>query len=136
MAIEAAVSSQVTINAVNLSAFLVSDELATEIAAQESTNMGSNANQEFVPGLVGRSFTVEMRQDYAPGGPDATLSGLIRQTVPVTTKYTSAATSTSNPLYSFNAFITSYSPIAASIGEVPTASVTFQVTGAVTRATV
>jgi len=53
----------------------------------------------------------------------------------VVIKPTSTAVSASNPTYTFNALVTSYTPISGSVGDLSTFSVTWPVAGTVARAT-
>jgi hypothetical protein len=59
---------------------------------------------------------------------------LIGTVVPVKVKPTSAAVSATNPEYRFDALISSWSPIAGAVGDLATVSVTWQISGVITKA--
>jgi NADH:ubiquinone oxidoreductase subunit 6 (subunit J) len=56
-------------------------------------------------------------------------------TVAVAIAPTSGTITSSNPLYSFSALVTQYQPYAGAVGDLATFSVTWPVSGEVTRAT-
>jgi hypothetical protein len=49
-------------------------------------------------------------------------------------KPTSGATSVSNPKYTFNALISEWQPLSGAVGELATASVTWPISGPITKA--
>ena len=56
-------------------------------------------------------------------------------TTTVTVKATSAATSSTNPIYSATVLVSDWTPITGKVGELVAPSITWKVSGAVTRAT-
>jgi hypothetical protein len=48
-------------------------------------------------------------------------------------KPTSGAISETNPEYQFNALISSWTPVAGAVGDLATVSVTWQISGAITK---
>jgi hypothetical protein len=74
-------------------------------------------------------------QDFGAASVDATLNPLLGAIATVVIKPTSAGPSATNPSYTAECLVTQYSPFASSVGDIATLSVTWPVTGTVTRAT-
>jgi hypothetical protein len=74
-------------------------------------------------------------QDFAAGSVDATLNPLLGSIATVVITGTSGTVTSTNPSYTMTALVTQYSPFASSVGDIATLSVTWPVTGSVTRAT-
>lgn len=88
-----------------------------------------------VAGLVDNSVTFEFHQDFAAASVEATIYPLLGTVVPVVVQPVAAASvSADNPSYSFNAVISEWTPLNGAVGELATASVTWPITGAVTKA--
>jgi hypothetical protein len=81
------------------------------------------------------SLNLQFNQDFAAAGIDSVLFPLLGTAATVVIKPTSGTVSASNPTYTFNALVVSYTPIAGSVGDLSTFSVTWPVAGTVTRAT-
>jgi hypothetical protein len=74
-------------------------------------------------------------QDFGAGSVDAVLSPLLATLATVIIRPTSSAVSATNPSYTMTALVTQYSPFASSVGDIASLSVTFPISGTVTRAT-
>jgi hypothetical protein len=74
-------------------------------------------------------------QDFGSGSVDAVLSPLLASLATVVIKPTSGTVTATNPSYTMTALVTQYSPFASSVGDIASLSVTFPVSGTVTRAT-
>jgi hypothetical protein len=74
-------------------------------------------------------------QDFGAGSVDATLNPLLGSIATVVIKPTSGTVTSTNPTYTMTALVTQYSPFASSVGDISTLSVTFPISGTVTRAT-
>jgi len=102
----------------------------------ETTNFGSLGWRTRVGGLKGGSVDFEFHQDFGAGGVDALLWPLLGTTTAVVIRPGgSAAISTVNPEYQFSVLVAQYSPMDSAVGDLATVSVSFPITGAVTRAT-
>lgn len=134
MAKFAATDYAVTINGVNLSTNLNSVELAIESDDLETTAFGGEWRTR-VGGLKTGSLTLSFMQDFGAGAVDATLYPLLNTLATVVIKPTSGSVSATNPSYTATCLVNSYSPFASSVGDIATLSVTFPVSGTVTRAT-
>ena len=100
----------------------------------ETTSFG-DAVRTRIGGLGDATLNMTFNQDYASSEVDATLNGLVGTSTAFLLKPTSAAVSATNPSYAGNCIVTSYTPIAAEVGTLATLSVSWPVTGAITRAT-
>jgi len=126
----------VTINAVNLSDHISSVTLSTTEDIVETTAFGSSARTR-VAGLLDNSVTLEFHQDYAASSVEATIYPLIgAASTAVVVKPNGSTTSATNPAYTFNALVSEWTPLNGAIGELATASVTWSIDGAITKALV
>ena len=126
----------VTINAVNLSDHISSVTLSTTEDIVETTAFGSSARTR-VAGLLDNSITLEFHQDYAATNVEATIYPLIgAASTAVVVKPNGSTTSATNPAYTFNALVSEWTPLNGAIGELATASVTWSIDGAITKALV
>jgi len=124
----------VSIGGADLSAFVRSVSFTYNADVQDSTTMGSDTRTRLA-GLRDWNMTVELTQDFAASGVDATLFPLVGTSVAVEVRPTSAARSSTNPGYTGNAILSSYPPIDGSIGDLLTASIELQGDGTLTRNT-
>ena len=128
----------VTINAVNLSDHITSITLTTSDDIVETTSFGSTARTR-VAGLVDNSVAIEFQQDYAASSVEATINGtssLVGTTTSVVVKPNGATTSSTNPSYTFTALVSEWTALNGAVGELATVSVTWPITGAITKAVV
>lgn len=126
---------KVTVNSVNLSDHIASVTLTTDVNEVATTAFGDTAITR-VGGLKDNSIQLEIMQDFAvapSNSIEATVYPLIGTVAAMTVKPTSGAISTSNPEYQFNALITSWSPVAGAVGDLATVSVTWPISGAITK---
>jgi hypothetical protein len=134
MAKFAATDYFVSINGTDFSTNLNSVELAIEADDLETTAFGQGYRTR-IGGLKQASLTLNFMQDFAAGSVDAILSPLLATLATVVIKPTSGTVTATNPSYSMLALVTQYSPFASSVGDIASLSVTFPVSGTVTRAT-
>ena len=86
-----------------------------------------------VAGLVDNSVTLEFHQDFAASSVEATIYPLLGTVAAVEVQPVNAAISVDSPLYTFNALISEWTPLNGAVGELATASVTWPITGPVTK---
>jgi hypothetical protein len=125
---------QVTINGGTVSSSLASVELPIEVDSQETTAFGSTFRTS-IAGLKSGSITLEFHQDFAAGALDSILFPLLGTNATVVVKPTSGSVTSSNPAYSGTFLVTSYTPYGSTVGDLATVSVTWPLTGELTRAT-
>jgi hypothetical protein len=123
----------ITIGGTDFSSSIASAELSIEVDDVETTAFGDSSRTR-VGGLQTGTLTLDFHQDFGSSSVDATLEPLIGTSAAIVIKPTSAATAATNPTYSFNCLVTQYSPFASSVGDLATLSVTWPVTGDITRA--
>ena len=126
--------AKVTINSVNLSDHIASVTLDTKTDVVETTAL-SNSAKTRVAGLQDHSVTLEFHQDYAASNVEATIYPLLGQATTVVVQPTSSAVTTSNPTYTFSAVVAEWQPLKGTIGSLATASVTWPISGTITKAT-
>lgn len=125
----------VTVNAVDLSDLVASITLSSSIDSIETTAFGTSGARARIGGLADNSISLEFHQDYSTSEVEATIFPLIGTVTTVTVKPVNAATSATNPLYTISALVSEWTPLNGSVGELATASVTWPVSGAITKAT-
>jgi hypothetical protein len=134
VAVFVATDYNIKINGQDYSANLTQAELSLEADDVETTAFGSTYRSR-IGGLKQGSLNLQFNQDFAAAGIDSVLFPLLGTQATVVIKPNSTAVSATNPSYTFNALVTSYTPISGSVGDLSTFSVTWPVSGAVTRAT-
>lgn len=135
MAKFAATDYAVSINGTQFGTSLNSAELTIEADDLETTAFGGTFRTR-VGGLKSASVTLNFMQDFASASVDQTLNGLVGSIATVVILPAGTGASATNPSYTANCLVTQYSPFASSVGDLATFSVTWPVTGTVTRGTV
>ena len=134
MAKFAATDYSISIDGTDFSTSLAACTLDISVEDLETTPFGSGARTR-IGGLQDGSVQFDFHQDFAAASIDATLFPLLGTAVEIIILPTSSAVGTDNPSYTFNALVTEYQPFASSVGDLATLSVTWPVSGAITRAT-
>jgi hypothetical protein len=124
----------ITINGSDFSTSLASVDLSVESDDVETTAFGGEWRTR-VGGLKSASLTLDFHQDFGAASVDATLWPLLNTVATVVIKPTSGSVSATNPSYTAEALVNAYQPFASSVGDLATLSVTWPVSGTVTRAT-
>lgn len=125
---------KITINGTNFSTSLASVELPIEVEEQETTAFGSSWRTR-IAGLRSGSITLEFHQDFAAAAIDATLFPLLGTNATVVVVPTAGTVTSTNPSYAGEFLVTSYTPFNSTVGDLATVSITWPLTGALTRAT-
>jgi hypothetical protein len=118
---------------------VISDDIASvtlDITSDEveTTAFGSTYRTR-IGGLKDASVSLDFHQDFGAGSVDSLLFPLMGSTVAVKIAPTSGTVTATNPEYRFTALVTQYQPFAGAVGDLATLSVTWPVSGEVTRAT-
>lgn len=124
---------------ITLGTTVISDDIASvtlDITSDEveTTAFGSTYRSR-IGGLKDASVSLDFHQDFGAGAVDALLFPLLGSTVAVKIAPTSGTVTATNPEYRFTALCTQYQPFAGAVGDLATLSVTWPVSGEVTRAT-
>ena len=128
-------NAYVTVNSVDVSDHVASVTLNSSIDVVETTAFSSTAARTRIGGLADNSITLEFHQDYASGSIEATIYPLLGTTTSVVVKPNGSTTSASNPAYTSTVLVSEWTPLNGAVGELATASVTWPVSGAITKAT-
>ena len=128
----------VVIGAVDLSDHVASVTISSTYDVLETTAFaGGNVPQAAktrIAGLVDNSVTLEFHQDFAAGEVEQSIYPLLGTSVACSIKpLTDSAPAADNPAYQFNALISEWTPLNGAVGELATASVTWPITGAITK---
>lgn len=126
--------AKVTINSVNLSDHIASITLNTSADVVETTGFSSTAARTRVAGLQDNSVTLEFHQDFATSNVEQTIYPLIGTTTTVVVTPTSSSVGATNPSFTFTALVSEWQPLSGAVGELATASVTWPISGAITKA--
>lgn len=124
----------ITIAGVDLSSSINQVTLDTKYDIIETTTFGSTAKQR-VAGLADNSVTIDFYQDFAAASVEATIYPLLGTATTVTIQPVAGTTTTVNPKYSVSAVVTEWQPLKGSIGALASVSVTWPVSGTITKAT-
>lgn len=125
-----------TINSVVLSARVESLTLNYNAETPEVTAMGDGTRTR-VPSFIDWSFDVTFRQDFiapATNAVDSTLFSLVGAAAfAIIIRPDDAIKGATNPEFTGNALLTSYSPLTGGVGDVASAPATFMGDGVLTR---
>lgn len=127
----------VTLNGGTISANVAQVTIALEADDVETTSFGSAGGfRERIGGLKSGTVSFDFHNDYAAGGLDSVLFGLLGGTAAVTVQPAgTAAIGTANPQFQFSCLVSEVSPIDSAVGDLASQSVSWPITGSVTRAT-
>lgn len=124
----------ITINSVDLSDHIANITLSTTVDEVETTAFGDTARTR-VGGLSTSQIQLEFHQDFAASEVEATIYPLLGTQTSVVVKPTSSAVAATNPSYTMTVLVTDWQPLNGAVGALATASVTWPVSGAITKAT-
>jgi hypothetical protein len=127
-------NASVVFGSTDLSDHIASVTLNSTFDIVETTAFGNTAKTR-VAGLADNSVTLEFHQDYATSSVEQTIYPLLGTAVSVVAKPVAGTTTTINPQYTFSALVSEWTPLNGSVGELATASVTWPISGAITKAT-
>lgn len=125
----------VTVNGTDFSSSIAAvtiDQSADEI---ETTAFGTSGWRSRVAGLKDGSVQIDWHQDFATSSVDATLSSAWGSVGTVTVIPNGTVVSATNPRYTCPVVLSSYSPVAGSVGDLLTFSTTWAAASAFTRGT-
>jgi hypothetical protein len=127
-------NASVVFGSTDLSTYISSITLNSTFDIVETTAFGNTAKTR-VAGLADNSVTFEFHQDYATSAVEQTIYPLLGTAVSVVAKPVAGTTTAVNPQYTFSTLISEWTPLNGSVGELATASVTWPISGAITKAT-
>jgi len=126
----------VTLNSIDFSSSIAAVTLEETVETQETTSFGAAGGARTrIAGLKDATLSIDFHQDFSASSIDDTFHDLLGSAIPFEIKPPSEAVSATNPAYQGTSIVTTYSPYANAIGELSTLSVTWEVSGPITRAT-
>ena len=124
-------NSNVTLGSTDISAYVASVTLSISVNEVETTSFGTGAVTR-VGGLQDNSVTLDIHQDYS--AIEGLVFPLIGGTTSLVIKPNGTAVGTANPSFSMTPLIVEWTPVNGAVGELATASVTWPISGTVTKA--
>ena len=134
MAVTILVTPQIVIGGVDLTNRIDTVTLEETFADVDTTAFGSTSKTR-VAGLGDHKFSASFQQDFATSEVEQTIYPLIGTTTSVSVKPLVGSTTTTNPAYSFTVLVTDWKPVDGKVGALLMSSVTWPISGAVTKAT-
>ena len=126
---------KVLINNQNLSDHIAQVSLEQTADEIETTAFGTEWRQRVGGGLKDASISIDFHQDFGAGSVDAILSPLFGSIATVVVAPTSGSVSATNPSFTGTFSVVQYSPVASSVGDLATLSVSWPSAGTVVRGT-
>jgi len=127
--------TDVSLNGTDISANTARAELVINAAEVDTTDFGSGGFTEVIGGLKSGQVTLDFHNDFGAGGVSDLLKDLVGTIGTVVIDPTGAGAGSTNPVYTAEVLISSFTPIAGAVGDLATFSVTFPTSGAATYAT-
>jgi hypothetical protein len=124
----------VTFGATDISSYVTSVTLGSTYDVVETTAFGNTARTR-VAGLADNSVALEFNQDFAASALESVIYPTLGTAVSITVKPVAGAVTTANPAYSFSALVSEWTPLNGAVGELATASVTWPISGVITKTT-
>lgn len=129
---------QFKVGTTDLSTYVSSVTISQEFDQLEVTRMGSTGH-EYIAGLENSSISIDFNADFAASAVNQTINGatagngLVGTTATIKIVPQSGAVAASNPLYTATVLVTQW-PQVYNVGELATVSVTWPVSGAISKA--
>ena len=127
-------NASITFAGTDISSYVSSVTLSTSLDVVDTTSFGNTARTR-VAGLADNQVTIEFFQDFGSGLLESIIYPTIGTSAAMIIKPVAGSTTATNPQYSFNALVSEWQPLSGAVGELATASVTWQVSGEITKAT-
>ena len=108
--------------------------LSTSFDIVETTSFGDTAKKR-VAGLADNSATFEFHQDFATSSVEQVIYPLLGTAVNCEVRPVNGAVTATNPKYTFSVLISEWTPLNGGVGELATASVTWPISGVITKVT-
>ena len=130
----------VEIGGVDISEFVTSIAISTAYDIFETTQITDNS-KKYVPGLAENKLSLEFIQDFDPANGlekiiNDTVSSLLGTIQTMEIRPVNAGVSSSNPSYTFLVVVSEWTSINAAVGELSTVSITWPISGDITKSIV
>ena len=126
-------NASITVGGIDLSAWVTQVSLDTKYDILETTAMNSTAKTR-IAGLADNSITLDFLQDFATSAVEQTIYPLLGTATTIVILPNTATPGVLNPKYTVSALVAEWKPLDGSIGSLATASITWPVSGAITKA--
>jgi hypothetical protein len=127
-------NASVTFASTDVSSYVSSVTLSSSLDVVDTTSFGNTARTR-VAGLADNQVTIEFFQDFGSGLLESIVYPTIGTSAAMIIKPVAGSTTATNPSYSFNALVSEWQPLSGAVGELATASVTWPISGAITKTT-
>ena len=127
-------NAYVLFGSTDLSDHISSVSLSSTFDIVETTAFGQTSKTR-VAGLADNSVTLEFHQDYATSSVEQTIYPTLGTAVTIAVKPVNATTTVLNPQYSFSAVVSEWTPLNGAVGELASASVSWPISGGITKTT-
>jgi hypothetical protein len=114
---------QVTVNAIDLTAYVTNVEFVQAVDSVESTSMSSTSvnGHTFTGGIQSNTATISFNQDFATSKVHATLTALVGVQTTLIVKPTSASPGATNPNFTLTGtLMNEYRPVTGAVGDLAT----------------
>lgn len=123
------IDARVEVNSVDLSDWVTQVQLPIEYEALEDTAMGDTGRSR-IAGLQDSTIQIGFNQDFAAGGPDATIAAAQGTVVTIKVRPTSSSIGATNPEYVGTYLINQNNPFGNGVGELGTTQVSWPLSDA------
>jgi hypothetical protein len=127
-------NASVTFASTDVSSYVSSVTLSSSLDVVDTTSFGNTARTR-VAGLADNQVTIEFFQDFGSGLLESIIYPTIGTSAAMIIKPVAGSTTATNPQYAFNALVSEWQPLSGAVGELATASVTWPISGAITKTT-
>lgn len=127
-------NASITFASTDISSYVSSVTLSTSLDVVDTTSFGNTARTR-VAGLADNQVTIEFFQDFGSGLLESIIYPTIGTSAAMVIKPVAGSTTATNPQYAFNALVAEWQPLSGAVGELATASVTWPISGAITKTT-
>lgn len=134
MAVYSMTATRVEIAGTNFSDHGVSADLSIDVNTLETSNFASAGWTEMIAGMKSATVNLTFNDDFAASNVDATIWTNLGAGVAVKLRPVNTTTTATNPEFQFTAIVTQHR-FGGGVGALAQKSVSWPVTGAITRAT-
>jgi hypothetical protein len=126
-------NASVSIAGTDLSTSITNITLETKYDIIETTTFGNTAKTR-IAGLADNQITLDFTQDYGASSVESTIYPLLGTLTTVIIQPVAGSATTTNPKYTVSALVSDWTPLKGGVGQLATASVTWPISGTITKA--
>jgi len=126
-------NASVSIAGTDLSTSITNITLETKYDIIETTTFGNTAKTR-IAGLADNQITLDFTQDYGASSVESTIYPLLGTTTTIIIQPVAGSATTTNPKYTVSALVSDWTPLKGGVGQLATASVTWPISGTITKA--